>query len=159
MRRRSSRGMYCNETGAGLAGVNVTWENATTGEFYGNFTTLDDPAGYYTMVDLFDGSRESLITASKAGYITNSTVKTITAGSPPKYHWINFTLYPTDTTAPRTNVTAPSTLWPGKPNETTIPSATPLPWTNKPVTLWFITMMIIENYLYTLEEIERRCAP
>jgi len=86
------KGYIFNETGAGLAGVNVTWENATTGEFYGNFITLDDPAGYYTMTDSFDGSRESLITASKAGYITNSTVKTITAGSPPKYHWINLTL-------------------------------------------------------------------
>ena len=86
------KGYIFDETGAGLAGVNVTWENATTGEFYGNFITQDDPAGYYTMVDTFEGSRESLITASKAGYITNSTIETITSGSPPKTYWINLTL-------------------------------------------------------------------
>ncbi|MCU4139693.1 MAG: hypothetical protein MW690_000425 [Methanophagales archaeon] len=39
--------------------------------------------------------------------------------------------------APTTNVTAPPTLWPGKPNETTIPSGTILPWTNETVKLWF----------------------
>ena len=44
---------------------------------------------------------------------------------------------PVDTTPPTTNVTAPPTLWPGKPDETTIPSGTPLPWTSEPVQLWF----------------------
>ncbi|MCW3132513.1 MAG: lamin tail domain-containing protein [Candidatus Methanospirare jalkutatii] len=42
-----------------------------------------------------------------------------------------------DTIAPTTNVTAPPTLWPGKPSETTIPSGTILPWTNETVKLWF----------------------
>jgi len=60
-----------------------------------------------------------------------------------------------DTIPPTTNVTEPPT----RPNETTILPGKPLNWTNKLVTLWFITMMIIENYLYTLDEIERRCAP
>ena len=42
-----------------------------------------------------------------------------------------------DAIAPTTNVTAPPTLWPDKPNETTIPSGTILSWTNETVRLWF----------------------
>jgi len=55
--------------------------------------------------------------------------------APPKNG--TFTVIGIDKTAPTTNVTAPPTLWPGKPNETTIPSGTILPWTNGTVKLWF----------------------
>jgi len=82
----------------------------------------------------FEGTRESLITASKFGYYPNSTVISVTSGGVPFPEYeANFTLVKKDTTAPRTNVTEP----PAKPDEETIEPGTPLPWTNKPVTLWF----------------------
>lgn len=83
-------GYTFDETGAPLAGVNVTWKNNQTGEFYGSVTTGLD--GFYCMQDTYSGTRESLITASKSGYFTNSTVISMTAGFPPVEYVANFTL-------------------------------------------------------------------
>jgi len=85
------KGVVYNETGAPLAGVNVTWENATTHELYKYVITGGD--GGYIMSLKFEGTRESLITASKFGYYPNSTVISVTSGGVPFPEYeANFTL-------------------------------------------------------------------
>jgi len=87
----SIEGYIFNETGAPLEGVNVTWRDNVTGELYMSMITGSN--GYYCMLDQFDGTRESLITATKLGYLPNSTVISMT-GTPfiPTKYYANFTL-------------------------------------------------------------------
>jgi len=83
-------GYVFNETGAPLAGVNVTWEDNVTHQLYDYVITSTD--GAYYMTQTYDGTRESLITASKHGYYPNSTVISMTASFPPAEYEVNFTL-------------------------------------------------------------------
>ena len=99
------KGYTFNETGVPFGGVNVTWENATTSEFYMNFITGTN--GYYTMVDTYEEPRESLITASKVCYITNSTTISMPTGSTPTTYWANFTLQKDITPPTITNLQPP----------------------------------------------------
>jgi len=69
----------------------VTWENATTHELYKYVITGGD--GDYIMSLKFEGTRESLITASKFGYYPNSTVISVTSGGFPFPEYVlDFTL-------------------------------------------------------------------
>jgi len=98
-------GYVFNETGAPLAGVNVTWEDNVTHQLYDYVITSTD--GAYYMKQTYDGTRESLITASKLGYYPNSTVISMTAGFPPANYTANFTLEKDATPPSITNLQPP----------------------------------------------------
>ena len=85
-------GYTFNETGAPLGEVNVTWENVTTHQVY-DWCLSDPSSGEYFLTYDFDGIIESVITATKLGYSSNSTERSIKAGWPiPTEYEINFTL-------------------------------------------------------------------
>ena len=102
----SIEGYIFNETGAPLEGVNVTWRDNVTGELYMSMITGSN--GYYYMLDAYNGTRESLITASKLGYRDNSTVISMTSTPvmPAKY-FANFTLEKDVTPPSITNLQPP----------------------------------------------------
>ena len=83
-------GHVYNETGAPLAEVNVTWENAIATQLYDHAITVAD--GGYAMDDTFSGQRESLITATKSGYYPNSTIMLINGTTPATFYFVDFTL-------------------------------------------------------------------
>ena len=101
-------GYIFNETGAPLAGALVEWRNNATSELIGNSTSTSD--GFYFMNHMYDGTVESLITASKSGYVPNSTVISMTAAFPPAAYHANLTLtqIPADTTPPYTSGHSPA---------------------------------------------------
>jgi len=118
-------------------GVNVIVTELNTSDSVSSTTAW---GGFYYVTfgwpqtgPVYIGDQLQIFATYDGGNKTNTTIVTVTGTSP---QIVDLILEEADTTAPRTNVTAPP-IAPGRPNETTIPSGTPLPWTNKPVTLWF----------------------
>ena len=129
----SIEGFVFDENGDPLEGALVEWRNNATGELITNFTSTAIPHGYYFMMHTYDGTIESMVIVSKHGYISNSTVISMTANFPLARYYANFTLLSVDTEAPETTVTAPEMT--GEP--TPIPAGHELNWTNTPITLSF----------------------
>ncbi|MGB7533330.1 MAG: PGF-CTERM sorting domain-containing protein, partial [Halobacteriota archaeon] len=84
-------GWITDEGGNPIVNATVEWKDNATGDSLVSRNTTS--AGYYSMTHTFEGTIESLIIASKTGYVTNSTVITTTAGFIPTPRYVvNFTL-------------------------------------------------------------------